>query len=104
MGQDDVVLVEWTKAVGDRVDAGEVLLVVETDKSTVDVESPQAGWVRALAVTGERVAIGATVALLTDLEDERVSGSLGETVPSSPDAPVQPAPGALFKPTELGVE
>jgi len=35
---DTVVLVEWLKATGDPVQAGEPLFVIETDKANLDVE------------------------------------------------------------------
>ncbi len=36
-------IVEWRKAAGDPVQAGEILLVVETDKAEVEVEAPASG-------------------------------------------------------------
>jgi len=36
-------IVEWRKAVGESVQAGEILLVVETDKAEVEVEAPASG-------------------------------------------------------------
>ena len=42
-------LVEWLRADGARVDKGEPLYRLETDKVTVDVEAPVAGTLRHLA-------------------------------------------------------
>jgi len=36
-------IVEWKKAVGDPVAAGEVLLVIETEKTEVELEAPASG-------------------------------------------------------------
>ena len=36
-------IVEWRKAVGESVQAGEILLVIETDKAEVEVEAPASG-------------------------------------------------------------
>jgi pyruvate dehydrogenase E2 component (dihydrolipoamide acetyltransferase) len=36
-------IVEWRKAAGEPVRAGEILLVVETDKAEVEVEAPASG-------------------------------------------------------------
>jgi pyruvate dehydrogenase E2 component (dihydrolipoamide acetyltransferase) len=36
-------VIEWRKAVGDRVRAGEPLLVIETDKADVEIEAPAGG-------------------------------------------------------------
>jgi pyruvate/2-oxoglutarate dehydrogenase complex dihydrolipoamide acyltransferase (E2) component len=36
-------ILEWKKAVGDAVVAGEVLLVIETEKADVEIEAPASG-------------------------------------------------------------
>ena len=50
---DSVVVLEWLVSVGDTVAVGDALVRVETDKVEVDVESPFAGTVSALAVAGQ---------------------------------------------------
>jgi pyruvate dehydrogenase E2 component (dihydrolipoamide acetyltransferase) len=53
----------WKVAEGDRVETGDILFEMETDKSLMEVESPGSGVIRDLApVTGEPVAVGTTVA------------------------------------------
>jgi pyruvate/2-oxoglutarate dehydrogenase complex dihydrolipoamide acyltransferase (E2) component len=39
----EATIVEWRKAVGETVAAGEPLLVIETEKAEVEVESPATG-------------------------------------------------------------
>lgn len=39
----EATIVEWKKAVGDSVTAGEVLLVIETEKADVEIEVPASG-------------------------------------------------------------
>ena len=39
----DSCVEEWKKSVGERVEMGEVLCVVATDKATFDLESPYEG-------------------------------------------------------------
>ena len=41
-------IVSWNKKPGDPVRKGEVLLVIETDKATMDVEATHSGIVREL--------------------------------------------------------
>lgn len=36
-------IVEWRKSVGERITAGEILFVVETEKAEVEVEAPASG-------------------------------------------------------------
>jgi pyruvate dehydrogenase E2 component (dihydrolipoamide acetyltransferase) len=43
MSQESATIVEWLKGEGDRVEMGEPVLLVETDKITMEVESPAAG-------------------------------------------------------------
>ena len=83
---DEGKLVAWLKREGDRVEAGEVLFEVETDKATMEVEAEIAGFVRKLLVAaGETVPVTQVVALISDTADEPV------VVPAAPLAPVGPA-------------
>ncbi len=67
----DVTIQEWLVQPGQRVEAGMPLVVVETDKATVEVEAFRAGYVRDLLVMpGDAVAIGAIIAQLTDQPEE----------------------------------
>lgn len=43
-------IVKWLKAEGDYVKAGETLFEIETDKSTVEVESPATGYVKKILI------------------------------------------------------
>ncbi len=64
-------IVRWSKNVGDRVEKGEILLVVESDKAALDIESFQAGYLRKIIAEKEsEVRIGETIALITDTIDE----------------------------------
>ncbi|MED5276982.1 MAG: biotin/lipoyl-containing protein [Actinomycetota bacterium] len=40
---DEVLVIEWIKDVGDQVEIGDPLVLVETDKTEVEIESPHAG-------------------------------------------------------------
>ena len=44
MYTEDVLLSEWVAAEGAEVKAGQVLFVLETDKTTADVEAETDGW------------------------------------------------------------
>lgn len=67
MGQSvaEGTILRWLKKVGDEVKADESLLEVETDKTTVEVESPAAGrLVTCLKQAGEIAAAGETIAMI----------------------------------------
>jgi pyruvate dehydrogenase E2 component (dihydrolipoamide acetyltransferase) len=66
-------IASWEKAVGDFVEAGDVLAEVETDKATVAYESTEDGYLAAIIhAAGETVPVGDTVAIMVD-EKEQVS-------------------------------
>lgn len=59
------VLVSWEKAVGDAVDEGEVLALIETDKIETELPSPAAGVITRLLVgEGDTVAVGTVIAII----------------------------------------
>ncbi len=64
-------IVSWSKSVGDKVEAGEVLLVVESDKADMDVESYEDGYLGAIITPeGESANVGAPVAIIVDTPEE----------------------------------
>jgi pyruvate dehydrogenase E2 component (dihydrolipoamide acetyltransferase) len=55
---DSLVLVEWLKKVGDRVQKGEPLFTVETDKANLEVEAPADGVLESIAANpGDEIQI-----------------------------------------------
>ena len=62
-------IVQWTKSVGDKVSAGDILMVVESDKADMDVESFEDGYLAAILIEdGESAAVGSTVAIIVPNE------------------------------------
>jgi pyruvate dehydrogenase E2 component (dihydrolipoamide acetyltransferase) len=60
----EIPVIEILVKPGDHVDAGTSLIILESDKATLDVPSPESGTVKELSVrVGDRVSIGS--ALLT---------------------------------------
>ena len=67
-------IVQWTKGVGDKVSAGDILMVVESDKADMDVESFEDGYIAAILVEdGETAAVGSTVAIIVPNEYDSFS-------------------------------
>ncbi|MFN3979107.1 MAG: biotin/lipoyl-containing protein [Caldilinea sp.] len=60
-------LIEWMKAAGDHVNRGEIVAVAETTKSIFEIEAPQAGYLYPLAESGHEVAVGAVIAVLSEI-------------------------------------
>lgn len=56
----------WHKAEGEYVHAGEVILTIETDKITTELEADRSGALHHLAAVGDELAIGAPVASIDE--------------------------------------
>ncbi|GLP88857.1 biotin/lipoyl-containing protein [Tritonibacter mobilis] len=91
MAQDSGLIVAWHKAPGDEVAAGDVLFEVETDKSTVEVEAGQDGFVAALlAEAGEEAPVGEVIAVISkekpqDPVQRSRNGGGAVSAPAAPD-------------------
>jgi pyruvate dehydrogenase E2 component (dihydrolipoamide acetyltransferase) len=81
------VLLRWLKAAGETVSAGEPIMEIETDKSTMDVESPAAGVVGALLFEpGAIVPVGVEMTHILEAGDLAGAGSAETPVGASPVA------------------
>ena len=63
---------EWLKADGERVEAGDMLFVLEGDKASQEVESFDAGYLRLppdVPQSGDAVVVGQRLAFLADEDD-----------------------------------
>jgi pyruvate dehydrogenase E2 component (dihydrolipoamide acetyltransferase) len=64
-------IVQWLKKPGDRVERGESVLVVESDKADMDVESFQEGYLAVVLVAaGGTAPVGDTIGLIAESEAE----------------------------------
>lgn len=66
-------ILAWLKNVGDRVEVGDVIAEVETDKADMEMEALDEGFLAAIRVQeGESVPVGSVIALLTEAQGEAV--------------------------------
>ena len=64
-------IVEWLKNPGDKVERGESVLVVESDKADMDVESFQDGFLAAVLMpAGSTAPVGETIGIIVENENE----------------------------------
>ena len=90
-------IVEWLKKPGDKVGRGESVLVVESDKADMDVESFNEGYLAAVLMpAGSTAPVGETIGLIVETEAEIAeaqakSGGSGGAAPQAPAAPATPA-------------
>ena len=103
-------IVSWVKAPGDKVEKGETVVIVESDKADMDVESFYEGYLAAIVVeAGEEAPVGNAIALLAETEAEieeakakaasANSGNGSSAAPPPPaPAPSNPAPAPMSAP------
>jgi pyruvate dehydrogenase E2 component (dihydrolipoamide acetyltransferase) len=86
-------IVSWVKSPGDRLKKGETVLVVESDKADMDVESFHDGYLATILVAaGKEAPVGATIALIaeTEAEIEAAKAQATQTITSETPAPTTP--------------
>ena len=97
---------KWRKNDGEQVTQGEVLVTLETDKVSNELEAPASGRLKILTPEGEEVSIGAVIATIdTGVTSPGVPASTGSAPPpaSTPAAaavpvPAPPAPAPVAAP------
>ena len=82
-------LAKWLVSEGDRVNSGDVIAEIETDKATMEVESVDDGIMAKIFVGAgtENVAVGAVIAVLA--EDGEAAGDVAKN--SVQDSSVAPS-------------
>ena len=64
-------IVSWVKSPGDKVEKGETVVVVESDKADMDVETFYEGYLAHIIVpAGETAPVGAAIAYIAETEAE----------------------------------
>src|SRR5690554_6456728 len=84
-------VIEWTKKIGDKVEADEILLEIATDKVDTEVPSPESGiLVEILVNEGDTVEVGSPIAIIeTDAEAAGDVGGAGSGAAEEPAASVE---------------
>ena len=69
-------VIKWLKKEGDKVEGGEIVAEIETDKADIELESFGAGVLRKIVVpAGERAPVGGLIAVIAE-PTEDVGGVL----------------------------
>ena len=90
IGADEVEVTEILVNVGDTVEVEQSLIVVEGDKASMEVPSPQAGVVKEIKVTtGDKVATGKLIMIF-----EAAGGAAAPSAPAEETKAAAPAPAA----------
>ena len=92
----------WTKGVGDRIEKGDVIAEIETDKATMELEAYDAGVLEQILVdVGKTVPIGEVIAVIGDGSGaatapaaESTAPAAASTTPAAASAAPAPSPAA----------
>ncbi|MFO7962384.1 MAG: dihydrolipoamide acetyltransferase family protein [Desulfobacterales bacterium] len=106
MSMKEATLTEWKFNEGDQVNEGDVILVIETDKTSWEVESPDAGYLHIMVPVDQTEKVGAVVGKLAQSPEElselqKASGAPAAAAPQAA-APAPADEAAAKKPAAKG--
>ena len=92
-------IVEWVKSPGDKVEKGETVVVVESDKADMDVESFNAGYLAVILVeAGQEAPVGNAIAYIAEteaeIEEAKKRAASGQGVSATPTPAPKPETAA----------
>ncbi|HEY7862123.1 MAG TPA: biotin/lipoyl-containing protein, partial [Thermoanaerobaculia bacterium] len=77
-------VIKWIKKEGDRINGGDILAEIETDKADVEMEAFGAGVLRKILVKeGEQAPVGGLIAVIAE-PNEDISSVVGSGAPAAP--------------------
>ena len=100
-------IVEWLKSPGDKIEKGETVLVVESDKADMDVESFNEGYLAVIMVeAGQEAPVGSAIALIAETEAEietakQQATSKSGSMSGGASTPAEAAPAAVTAPASV---
>jgi len=100
-------VLQWLKKEGDRVQGGDVLASIETDKAEIELESFSSGVLRKILVAeGDTVPVGQLIAIVAEPDEDIASLLSGASAPAATApakaearAPVPPPPAPTPPPS-----
>ncbi|HEY46292.1 MAG TPA: 2-oxo acid dehydrogenase subunit E2 [Anaerolineae bacterium] len=93
MAQESATIIEWLKHEGDQIEKGEPLLVIETDKVTVELESPGSGVLSSVrGDPGEEIPVTQVIAYLLEPGEEPPQEIIEEEIERALEIPPPPIP------------
>jgi len=101
-------IVTWEKEVGDRIEEGEVLAIIETDKSTMEMETPDEGYLAKIILPdgSKDIPVNQPIAIIVSEEEDVAAfanytyeeGAAETEVAPEPTPEPTPAPAAAAPP------
>ena len=104
----EVVIGEWQKHEGDSVEADETIVIIETDKVTLELPAPAAGTLgKILKQEGDSAEVGEVIGYLEEGEASAAPSKEKEPAAGQPQAEApktEPKPGPKTEPKSSGGE
>lgn len=98
-------IVSWVKSEGDVLSKGESVVVVESDKADMDVETFYDGILAAIVVNeGESAPVGAAIGILAETEDEIAEAKAKAAAQSSSAPPAAAAAPKVEEPAPVAAK
>ncbi|MBN1210656.1 MAG: pyruvate dehydrogenase complex dihydrolipoamide acetyltransferase [Myxococcaceae bacterium] len=86
-------ILKWLKKVGDKISSGEPIAEIETDKSNLELEAYDDGFLLQITVAdGELAQVGAPIGYIGAKGEKVEAGKAAAPAPSAPAAPKAEAP------------
>jgi pyruvate/2-oxoglutarate dehydrogenase complex dihydrolipoamide acyltransferase (E2) component len=112
---EEATIVEWHRREGDVVAAGDIIVSIETDKATYEIEAPVSGVLHIAAAEGQEVAVETLIATIGDVAGAASQGAAPSPAKKKSDSPaakpgrpvrgrVLASPKARRRADELGVD
>jgi len=93
-------IITWQKKAGDWVNADDVIVVLETDKVSVDVRAPRSGMIKeVIGAEGDTVGVGAPLAKI-DTAATKPEGAAPKAAAAAPPPPPAAKPAAAAAPAQ----
>ncbi len=83
MTMEKATIAEWCVSDGDQVEAGDVVLVIDTEKAANDIEAPAAGKIAIFGEVGAEYLCGEVIAVVAGSDEEYQAAKQGAPAPEA---------------------
>lgn len=96
VGGESVLIIEVSVKVGDSIDADDAIIVVETEKASMDIPAPTAGTIESLSVkAGDKISEGMIICTLKSDDSSETEKIETKEVEKAPEVQVEKAEAAV---------
>ena len=85
------IVLQWHKQDGDQVTAGEILVTIETDKATYDLEAQASGILRISVGEGHEVKVGTVIGVIGNGQQQATPSAVTVSTPTGASLPAAQA-------------